>query len=179
MSIPGTDRLPQLSLWRTVIVLPSPDANMKASVGFIFFMLFLAGIALVNLKGLESRSDTAITSVSEIVDTRWRPTHIGEMRLQPGSQMVLEFDSEQSIVGHAGCNRFFGEYKLIDGALVIGPLGSTRMACPEPENSFELSFLGALQSARSLSLAEKRLTMRDEKGVIVARYIAAEKDKSE
>jgi heat shock protein HslJ len=152
---------------------------MKASVGFIFFMLFLAGIALVNLKGLENRSDTAINSVSEIVNTAWRPTHIGEMRLQPDSKMTLEFDSEESVVGHSGCNRFFGEYKLVDGALAIGPLGSTRMACPEPENSFEISFLDALQSARSISLAEKRLTMRDEKGLVVARYIATEKDDSQ
>lgn len=149
---------------------------MKASIGFIFFMLFLAGLAFVNLKGMKDQSDNAVTSVSDIADTAWRPTHIGEMRLQDDSRMIVQFNSNNSIVGHSGCNRFFGDYTFVDGSLDIGPLGSTRMACPEPVNSFEISFLEALQSARTLSRTESGLAMRDDKGDVVARYIATERD---
>jgi heat shock protein HslJ len=139
-------------------------------------MLFLAGIALVNLKGMEQRSDNAIISESEIANTAWRPTHVGEMRLEQDTPLTLHFNSGNEVVGHSGCNRFFGEYIIRDGLLEIGPLGSTRMACPEPENSFEVSYLAALQAARSLSIAERRLTMRDEKGHIVARFLVAERE---
>lgn len=147
---------------------------MKASVGFIFFMLFLAGLALVNLKGLENRSDTNIASAAEIVGSAWQPTHIGEMRLEKETPMFLKFDTDERVTGFSGCNRFFGTFRLVDGALEFGPLGSTSKACPEPENSFELSFLAALQSARSLSSSDDRLTMYDEKAVAVVRYIRAQ-----
>lgn len=152
---------------------------MKASAGFIFFMLFLAGIALVNLKGMQQLSDTTLMSDAEIAGTAWRPTHIGQMRLQEESIVNLRFDSDNDVAGYAGCNRFFGDYRLVDGLLEIGPLGSTRMACQEPEHSFELSFLSALGSARSLSRAERRLIMRDEKGLIVARFVAIPQDGAE
>jgi heat shock protein HslJ len=147
---------------------------MKASAGFIFFMLFLAGIALVNLKGLEKQSDATVESAPQIAGSAWRPTHIGDMRLEDKSEMSLLFISENQISGYSGCNRFSGKYGLKDGTLEIGPLASTRMSCPEPDNSFELSFLESLQLARSISRTEKRLTMRDDKGAIVARFVATE-----
>jgi len=152
---------------------------MKASVGFIFFMLFLAGLAFVNLQGMKGQSDGVVTSASDITDTAWRPTHIGEMRLQDSSGMIVQFNSDNSIVGNSGCNRFFGDYKVTEGALEIGFLGTTRMACPEPGNSFEISYLEALQVARTLTRSESRLAMRDDKGVIVARFVATERDDTE
>ena len=152
---------------------------MKASVGFIFFMLFLAGLAFVNLQGMKERSDNMVLSRSDIADTAWRPTHIGEMRLQDDSEMTIQFKLDNSVVGNSGCNRFFGDYKLTEGALKIGFLGTTRMACPEPGNSFEISYLEALQAARTLTRAESRLAMRDDKGVIVARFVATERDNAE
>jgi|GEM_PF-1792716 len=152
---------------------------MKASAGFIFFMLFLAGIALVNLKGMQQQSDTALMSAAEIAGTEWRPTHIGQMRLQKESKMSLRFDTDNGVAGNAGCNRFFGAYKLADGLLEIGSLGSTPMACQEPEHSFELSFLSAMGSARSLSRVERRLIMRDEKGEIVARFAETSREDNE
>jgi len=145
---------------------------MKASVGFLFFMLFLAGLAFVNLKGMKNQSDTAVTKISDISDTAWRPTHIGDMRLQEASKMVIQFNSDGSVAGHTGCNRFFGSYQIAEGTINIGPLGATRMACPEPGNSFEISFLEALQSAYTLSRAKSHLTMRNRKSLVVARFDA-------
>ena len=145
---------------------------MRASLGFIFFMLFLAGLAFVNLQGIKEQADNAVTSAQDIVDTAWRPTNIGEMRLQEDTNMIVQFKAGNSIVGHSGCNRFFGEYEMSEGVLEISRLGTTRMACPEPVNSFEISFLEALQAAHTLSRTETRLVMRDEKGDIVASFAA-------
>lgn len=147
---------------------------MKASIGFIFFMLFLAGLAFVNLKGMKNPSDTAISTAADLAGTAWRATHIGEMRLQDDAKIVVQFDADNSIAGDSGCNRFFGDYELVDGLLKIGLLGSTRMACPEPANSFEISFLQALGEARTVSRVDSRLVMRDSNGKIVTRFITTE-----
>ncbi len=149
---------------------------MKAATGFIFFMLFLAGLAFVNLSNMKNQSDTTISTATELVETAWRSTHIGEMRLESGAEINIQFDSGNSVAGHSGCNRFFGEYYLTDGALEIGPLGTTRMACPEPANSFEISFLQALGQARTVARVDTRLVMRDGEGVIVARFVATERN---
>ena len=148
---------------------------MKASIGFIFFMLFLAGLAFVNLTNMKNQSDTPLTLLADLADSAWRPTHIGEMRLDDESKMVIQFNADHSVTGHSGCNRFFGEFSLIDGIIEIGPLESTRMACPEPANSFEISFLQALHETRSLIRADSRLSMRDDSGSTVARFVATER----
>ncbi len=151
---------------------------MKASAGFIFFMLFLAGIALVNLKSMQQRTGTIIMSASEIADKAWRPTYLGEMQLSDDSRMIIRFLAgiESSIAGHSGCNRFTANYELFEGAMKIDSIVSTRMACPEPDNSLEKSFLEALHSARSLARKEDRLVMKDQSGLIVARFTATDLD---
>jgi heat shock protein HslJ len=149
---------------------------MKAPVGFIFFMLFLAGLLFVNLKGMQGQSDSVITAAAEIAATAWRPTHIGEMRLADDSGMTIQFSSFENVAGHSGCNDFFGHYSLVDGHFEFGPLSITRMACPEPANSFEISFMDALQASRTLTRTDTRLVMRDDKDVIVARFIAIDGD---
>ena len=149
---------------------------MKASVGFIFFMLFLAGIALVNLISINDQANSVIISAEDIAYTSWRPTHIGEMRLPDDTVMSLQFDSRTSLAGHAGCNRFFGDYTLMAGTLEIAALGSTRMACPEPAASLEFSFLQALQNARSLSRVGTRMALKDNNGENVARFVSASQD---
>ena len=152
---------------------------MKASVGFIFFMLFLAGIALVNLRGMKNRSDATIMAAPELANSAWRATHIGEMRLPDDTTVSIHFKDESALAGHAGCNRYFGNYDLQDGIFNISSVGTTRMACPEPAASFELAFLAAIQNARSLARTDSRMAMRDESGVVVLRLIADERAVSE
>ena len=54
--------------------------------------------------------------------------------------------------GFSGCNQFTGSYTLEGEKLVLGMLGGTMMACPEPamsiESLFLKSFSGALQYLR-------------------------------
>ena len=145
---------------------------MKATVAFIFFMLFLAGIAFVNLKGMKSSDDLKVLAPEQLADIAWRATAIGEMRLDEDSGIHVQFDADGQVTGNSGCNRFFGSYELQEGKLSIGPLGATRMACPEPAMSFEISFLAALQSADTAARADDRLAIRNADGVTVARFVA-------
>ena len=146
---------------------------MKGLAGFMFFLLFLAGLALVNLRGMGDQSVTAISSIEELADTAWRPTHLGEMRLPDDTSMFLQFNSDGSLSGFAGCNQFFGDYEVEAGALSFGAIGSTRKACPEPLNSYELSFLESLQMVNTATRSDTRLALRDTNEKLLSRYIAA------
>ncbi len=78
----------------------------------------------------------------------------------PNTTITLNFDEEGQLFGSAGCNNYSGGYELDGRALTIGPLASTRMACPEDGvMAQETAFLQALEAAHSISLIEDRLTI--------------------
>ena len=152
---------------------------MKAAFAFIFFMLFLAGLAFVNLRGVQEQSDARNATPAEISASAWRPTHIGDMRLDGDSEMFVQFEAGGQLRGHGGCNRFFGSYELEDGALQVDPLGSTRMACPDPAMSFEISFMEALQTPANASFFGDKLVLRTAQGVITVRFTAVDRIEAE
>jgi heat shock protein HslJ len=49
--------------------------------------------------------------------------------------------------GERVCNRFFGPAEITGSTIELGPLGSTRMACPEAVMNQETKYLDALQAA--------------------------------
>ena len=49
------------------------------------------------------------------------------------SAPTLTVSESGSVSGSTGCNRFTGTAQVGDGTLTFGPLGTTRMACPDPE----------------------------------------------
>jgi len=144
---------------------------MRASAGFLFFMLFLAGLAFVNLRGMRESSPVPVTSAEQLADVAWRPTNIAEMRLADDTRMTMRFDTGGKVAGDAGCNRFTGSYALKDGKLTFGTLVTSRMACPEPANSFEISFLEALDNTRTAVRAGDRLSLRDDKARSLLRLV--------
>jgi heat shock protein HslJ len=149
---------------------------MKASIAFIFFMLFLAGIAFVNLRGMQEQAGSVGVSTDALTASTWRPERLREMRLPQDTEMRIHFAADGNLSGNGGCNRFFGSYALTGEGLAIGELGATRMACPEPAASFEISFMDALQSASKATIAENRLVLKNSAGDTVVRLIAIAND---
>lgn len=137
---------------------------MKATIAFIFFMLFLAGIAFVNLRGMQEMREEKPVTAEDLLATAWMPVRLGEMQLPEDTDMFLQFDVNGQVSGHGGCNRFTGAYALNNDVLQIGPLAATRMACPEPAASFELSFLDALQSATTATISANILALQNNGG---------------
>ena len=72
----------------------------------------------------------------------------GRCAVAPDSKLFVQVKSGGELAGNGGCNRFFGRYKITGDAIEIGPLGATRMACPEPAMALEARFLAALEAAR-------------------------------
>jgi heat shock protein HslJ len=148
---------------------------MKGAIAFIFFMLFLAGIAFVNLSDMRGGKGIAVTTPEELTDVAWRPTRLGEMAIEEDTKMYLQFDNDGRIGGHAGCNRYFGGYRFDADSLIFGMVGATRMACGEPADSFEISYLEALQNTRGAVRSEDRLALRDASGDTLVRLVAIER----
>lgn len=90
----------------------------------------------------------------------------------------LKFDpKEKRAAGFAGCNNFFGDYTLEGATLRIGPLASTRRACPDLEMSLEKAFLAVLEKTRSWRIDGDTLLLLDDSGVI-ARFAPLQADES-
>ena len=148
---------------------------MKGSVAFIFFMLFLAGIAFVNLRGMKDQADNAATSPESLIASAWKPDRLAGMSLGEDSRMYVQFEADGQLGGHGGCNRFFASYEINEGVLEIGPIGATRMACPEPAMSFEISLFEALESVSSASFNGQRLVLINPGGDTAIRLVAIER----
>ena len=74
----------------------------------------------------------------------------------------VAFKSDGEVIGHGGCNRFFGSYDQDGDVLKFGPLASTKMACPNLGE--EQAFMSALQSARQIEATHLRLVLKGENG---------------
>jgi heat shock protein HslJ len=148
---------------------------MKASAGFGFFLLFLAGFALVTLKVMRDRAANAIPTVAELSASAWRPSHIGEMAVDDDSAMFVQFGADGRLTGHGGCNNFFSRYQLDDNKIHVEPIGVSRKACAPAIMSIELSFVQALQLATTVAGVDKRMAMRNDRGQATVRFDAIDR----
>jgi heat shock protein HslJ len=96
-------------------------------------------------------------TAADLAGSEWRPTAIGEAAWT--GDAFVRFEGEGRLTGHAGCNGFFGTYRLDGNGIEIGPLAATRKACPEPAMRNETLLLGALASARGFERDGTRLTL--------------------
>jgi heat shock protein HslJ len=80
---------------------------------------------------------------------------------------TISFGDDGGIAGSTGCNRFFGAGVTHDGAIVLGPLATTMMMCPDGAMTQERRILAALDAARSWELEGEILRLSDGEGRIV------------
>lgn len=91
--------------------------------------------------------------VSELFDANKLPT--------------VEFKmNEGRLVGNGGCNRYNGQYSIVGDVIKVGPLMSTRMACPSING--EAKLLQALEGEAKLEVEGRTLSfIKDGKAVLV------------
>ena len=99
-------------------------------------------------------------------------------RLRPGRRRVGEDGAERDVrgwqaPGSTGCNRFTASYTVAGDALEIGPIASTRMACPPPADSVERDYVAALEQVRAWRVENEELMLVDADETEVLRYQAA------
>ena len=82
----------------------------------------------------------------------------------------VKFDAaKKQAAGYAGCNNFFGGYELSGSSLKFGPVGSTRMACPDLQMSLETEVFIALDKTRAWDIRDGVLLLLDD-SVVLARF---------
>jgi heat shock protein HslJ len=64
-----------------------------------------------------------------------------------GTTLTADFGKDGKLSGNSGCNTYNGTYTTTGNQIKIGPLATTRMACPQEIMDQETQYLAALQSA--------------------------------
>ncbi len=144
---------------------------MKGLLGFGFFLLFLAGIALVTLKGREIGQIGASGSGAEITGIRWRPVVVGDDAMPDDSGMFIQFEVDGSIKGHGGCNGFFGSLQQTESGIGVGALIATEKACPRRVMSREKTFLSAVQETTNFESGSDSMRLLDKDDEVLADFV--------
>ena len=136
-------------------------------------MLFLAGFALVNLRGMQDDAarppDTAVLAARD-----WRLEALDGKRVDSDAPPVLRFQADGSLGGFAGCNTFSGAYALDGDRIRIGEIAVTRRACDDDDGSLENAFLDALGDAATVRRLGPRIALLDAGGESRLRFSAVE-----
>jgi heat shock protein HslJ len=107
----------------------------------------LLALSLAACSGAGPASGTASPSTGSdpLGGTNWALLSVGDQPVPDGIAATLVLDAGQAS-GSGGCNTFSGPYEVPGHDTIdIGPLRSTRMACPDPAMSFEATYLAALE----------------------------------
>jgi len=96
----------------------------------------------------------------------WRIEYIGERPVIDHSPATIAFEEDGKFAGNAGCNRYFGSFKLDGVNLQIDKgLGSTRMMCAvESLMEQENRLFQVLPMAATVSLDNGLLLIMDKAG---------------
>lgn len=109
-------------------------------------------------QGHPNRVELTLVSVvdgasgSVMQGTRWLLEDLNGRGVLDRVQATLEFTDRGRITGNASCNRFFGTAEVGDGSISFGPLGATRMSCPEAVMKQETRYLRALEKAERFNI---------------------------
>jgi heat shock protein HslJ len=121
-------------------------------------------------------ADTVTDNSAELLSNTWRLTSINGEPVPAHVRTTLEFDtSNNSIGGTGGCNRYFGSFTLDGNALTFGGIGSTMMACADPDvDQTERDYFMTLDQTASYSLSEGTLSLMDASGTVILTFVVEE-----
>ena len=92
-----------------------------------------------------------------LTGTEWLLEDLGGAGVIDNIQATLTFPEAGKTAGNGSCNRYFGPAEISGSAIKLGPLGSTRMFCPEAVMNQEKKYLDALQAAERFEWKEPYL----------------------
>jgi heat shock protein HslJ len=127
--------------------------------------LVMSGIALAgcnsgNPMAPERNDGPAGGTGGMIVGPTWRLVSIDGQPPIEGTTLTAIFSEDARVAGSAGCNRYFGRANAVTGRMLVGPLGSTLMACEASGvMTQEQRFLELLQASSSYSVIGDELRL--------------------
>jgi heat shock protein HslJ len=143
----------ELSVERTTI--PNPPADASAfSWKLVEVVSKVAVEPIAALEGVTWELVAYVDSAGNL--TQSLPEAPATLTLQDGQA-----------TGVTGCNNYFGTYAIDGEKLVIQPMGSTMMACPEPQMAQEQAYIAALSSVASYTIVGNQLQLANADGDVV------------
>jgi len=113
--------------------------------------LVLAGCAKVASDVHKSRP------LATLAGSEWGPVET------PAADQFIAFKAGGEIIGHGGCNQFFGQYTQNGQTLTVGALASTKKYCGDIMQA-ETKFIQQLQDARRFEATHLKLSLYDADG---------------
>jgi heat shock protein HslJ len=136
-----------------------PGAKLSAVLAVA---VTLAGTALADGVALAEGEPSLVGPI-------WVAEDIGRRGVIDDVQSHVAFTAEGQAQGSSGCNNFRGAYALRGETLEIGPLASTKKACPPAIMDQETRFFEALAQTRSYRFENGLLYLSDAQGMPVMR----------
>jgi len=101
---------------------------------------------------------------------RWYLVEVAGSAVSPmagDKQPHIMLDSAQKRAsGFSGCNNFFASYELDGESLKFGPVGATRMACPDLEMGLETEVFKAIEQTKTWKIKNGELLFLDDSKVL-------------
>jgi heat shock protein HslJ len=128
------------------------------------------GIAMLLVSCMKQATVPPGAQTSGIEGIQWYLTEVDGAPVSPMADdrqpHILLEPAQKQATGFAGCNHFFGRYELDGPSLTFGPMGATRMACPDFETGLETSVFEALENTRQWKKAGGELLLIDGDAVL-------------
>lgn len=99
------------------------------------------------------------TSGGDLASSEWKLVELAGSKLPEDNRATLTFPSDGKVSGNGSCNRFSGTIVITGEHVKVGPLISTRMACPPPGMDTEKQYLDALEHADHYELKGTELAI--------------------
>ena len=104
----------------------------------------------------------------KLLNTSWKLIDISDTKMRKilttnEIRITLNF-SEDRIHGDSGVNNYFSNYIMASDNIMVGPIGSTKMAGPDNFMRLESQYLNILQNSKKIKLDNNRLTFMTDDG---------------
>jgi heat shock protein HslJ len=109
----------------------------------------------------------AAPASASLENTYWKLVELqGEEIVTPAGRReahLMLLPEEKRVQGFGGCNGFFGSYELEGDRLGFGPIGATRMACPDT-GDMEMAFFRVLGPETTFTIDGETLELMSPDG---------------
>jgi putative lipoprotein len=111
------------------------------------------------------------TADPAVIGKTWLIESVAGLGTIDTAQTRFEISSDGGVASTIGCNRMMGHATFAGTALSIGPIATTRMACPPALMAQEQAYAAALEKTKAWKLEGSMLVLSDAGGSALVRLV--------
>jgi len=154
----------------------TPSTRPRRARRLVLVLLAVMALAVAACGGSKATPTPVPAGPLNLTGTSWLLIKYlspeGSVYTVPGAVTPQASFTADTMNGNAGCNTFNGPYTLTGENLKVGPIISTKMACPEPGASVENAYLAALNVVDKAALLDNgNLQLWDTEGKTTLEFV--------